>query len=1220
MPVIKSEGSFEGLRQSLPEAMTRGIGQGLIGSFETALEPLALTQRTTRGYIIDFASRGRAAALFDEEEFREYQQNVINSPLPRTLQGRFIATAHALRAGTGSATAFDKLLERAPQEANIVTNAQAAMRTFIKDNLQIDLELRETFMVDVAIGAGSAVGFVAVRMIPGVGQVSMATFAALIGSGESIQRAVEAGASNEQQARAGLLGVAAGLTDIVPIERLFKPFKRIKGFKGALYAVAQRMVSQGLLEGSQEAIQAFMQNAIARIHTSDQDLLRGIEREGLAAFVIGAMFGSASVGRAKAVSPEFIRQGILGYPTAADLIAQQNAEFQTTAEIVGNIRIDKFDPAEIQNLIKERIQVAGVISSTALGEEGITLTEPEFAEARRGGRDVEGTTVPIELTRRLAEEIGADPARLGPVLEREFGQALNAEQIMALRMTVAQAGNDVFEKANAYRGVTSTLREGLFLDPAQATNKSEAKAQLVLSLQRFEAVLETLSGATAEAGRALRVMREPVTGEEKAKAVETILKNVGTDKFDAAIDMLQSLNTPGQIAELIETGNITKPGPMDMLVEAYINSLLSGPQTHAVNIISNTVTAIGSVFETATTGVLGKTIFIGVKDKVYLRETSSRAYGMLAGFGDSMVALGKVIWDENKASELLKTEARFKQSIPSLTVIKQLPFNLGPFKIGGSTIRIPTRLLAAEDSFFKAIGYRMEMQQLAKHEAISRGLKGLEHRQFIRDFPKILKEITKAEQVATKAGILNKKAVDQFTLARLKEIGIPITQEQLGRYQKVDFQATEAAHYQTFTKQLGKTGQAGLNFLNSHPALKFIVPFARTPTNIVKYAGERTPFALFSPKVRAELIGRNGFYSAQRQMGKLIFGSSLMAWAGSLAAQGLLTGSGPADPEEKASWYNTGEWQPNSFRLSKDHPWISYGRIEPLGILLGIAANFQQIASKLPQTTADELAVAISISITDNLISKTWLTGPAELALAINDPQRHGKQFMQRFIGSLAVPTGLAQITRVEDPILRETYTIMEAIQRRLPWSSPNLEPKYRWDGEIIAFQGSLGPDLVSPLYKTERPDQPDVVNRELVSLGIGISKPEPNIDGVDLIELPGGKRLYSQYIVMAGKPAKQALTALITMMRNSPQGNIWDLQTNEEKEKRIRSVVTKFRDAAKTIIKFSNQELFSAILKKKVDRATAIRAGKQLWPDATTEAIFGNSPLGVITISPGNQ
>ncbi|KKK48128.1 hypothetical protein LCGC14_3148250, partial [marine sediment metagenome] len=295
-----------------------------------------------------------------------------------------------------------------------------------------------------------------------------------------------------------------------------------------------------------------------------------------------ALFGGASVGRSEAVKSEYIRKGLLGYPTATDLINQQTGEFQSVPEIVGNIRIDKFDPAEMQNIIKERIQVAGVLSSTALDEPSITLTEPEFAEARRGGRDVEGTVVPVELTRKLAEEIGADPAKLGPVLEREFGQALNAEQIMALRITVAQAGNDVFEKANAYR-----------------TNKtSENKAAAILSLQRFEAILETLSGATAEAGRTLRVLREPVSGEERAKATEQILKLVGTDKFDAALDMLQSLDTPGQIAELVETGRITKAGPMDMLVEAYINSLLSGPQTHAVNIISNTVTAIGSVFET----------------------------------------------------------------------------------------------------------------------------------------------------------------------------------------------------------------------------------------------------------------------------------------------------------------------------------------------------------------------------------------------------------------------------------------------------------------------------------------------------------------------------------------------------------------------------------------------------------------------------------------------
>ena len=1177
------------LRQSLPGAMARGVGQGFIGMFETALEPFALEMRQSRGMTIDFASRGRAAGVLDEEEYQQYIKDVMGSQFTNVRKSQLIRGAQGLREGSGTPEIFDKILSLAPQKENIVTNAQAAMRAYMKENLQIAPEHKGSFAIDVARGAGSASGFVATRLIPGVGQVSMTTFAALVGSGESIQRAVDAGASNEQQARAGLLGIAAGLTDIVPIERMFKPFKRIKGFKGAMYAVAQRMVSQGLLEGSQEAIQGFMQNAIARIHTSDQDLLEGIEREGLVAFVVGSVFGAASVGRAQAVAPQFIRQGILGYPTAEDLIVQQNAEFQTSAEIVGNIRIDKFDPVEIQNLIKERIQVAGV-----LGEESVTLTEPEFAEARRGGRDVEGTVVPIELTRKLAEEIGVDPARLGPVLEREFGQALNAEQIMALRMTVAQAGNDVFEKANIYR----------------ANRTSETKAQAILALQRFEAVLENLSGATAEAGRTLRILQEPVSGEERAKATKEILKLVGTDKLDAALDMLQSLDTPGQIAELIETGQLTKAGPMDMLVEAYINSLLSGPQTHAVNILSNAATAINSVFETATAGVLGKTVYIGAKDKVYLRETSSRAYGMIAGIQDGMVAFGKVLWDERKAGELLKTEARFKQSIPSA--------KLGPFSVGGSTIRMPTRFLAAEDSFFKAIGYRMELQQLAKHEAIVRGLKGVEHRQFIQDFPKILKEINKSEQAAAKAGILNKKGADKFVLARLKEMGIPITSKQLARYQEVDMQATDAAHYQTFTKQLGKTGQAGLNFLNSHPALKFIVPFARTPTNIVKFAGERTPFSLFSPKVRKELIGRNGFYASQKQQAKLIFGSSLMAWAGSLAAEGLLTGSGPSDPEEKASWYNTGEWQPNSFRLSKDSPWISYSRIEPLGIMLGIAANFQQIASKLPQSTADELAVAISISITDNLVSKTWLTGPAELALAINDPERYGGNFIQRFTGSLAVPTVLAQITRIEDPVLREVDSIMDAIQRRLPWESTNLEPKYRWDGEIISFQGSIEiagvpkavTDMVLPLYKTEKPDQPDVVNRELVSLGIGIKKPKPEIEGVNLKDLPGGSRLYSQYIVMAGKPAKKTIATLITMMRNGPSGNLWDLQTNEEKEKRIRNIVTQFRDAAKKMIMFSNKELFSAITKKKIDRKTAIRAGKQLWPDETTKAIFGNSPL----------
>ena len=45
----KQNVNLDRLRQSLPGAMASGVGQGFIGSFETALEPFALEMRQSRG-------------------------------------------------------------------------------------------------------------------------------------------------------------------------------------------------------------------------------------------------------------------------------------------------------------------------------------------------------------------------------------------------------------------------------------------------------------------------------------------------------------------------------------------------------------------------------------------------------------------------------------------------------------------------------------------------------------------------------------------------------------------------------------------------------------------------------------------------------------------------------------------------------------------------------------------------------------------------------------------------------------------------------------------------------------------------------------------------------------------------------------------------------------------------------------------------------------------
>ena len=120
--------------------------------------------------------------------------------------------------------------------------------------------------------------------------------------------------------------------------------------------------------------------------------------------------------------------------------------------------------------------------------------------------------------------------------------------------------------------------------------------------------------------------------------------------------------------------------------------------------------------------------------------------------------------------------------------------------------------------------------------------------------------------------------------------------------------AVDASRYQTFTnslketriKSVGEIGQAGESFRRKErtgPYARIIIPFVRTPTNIMSYTFERTPLAFLSKSIREELSA--GGARRDLALGKIAAGSMIMAVAADLALSGQVTGAGPADPKLK---------------------------------------------------------------------------------------------------------------------------------------------------------------------------------------------------------------------------------------------------------------------------------------------------------------------------------
>jgi len=272
-----------------------------------------------------------------------------------------------------------------------------------------------------------------------------------------------------------------------------------------------------------------------------------------------------------------------------------------------------------------------------------------------------------------------------------------------------------------------------------------------------------------------------------------------------------------------------------------------------------------------------------------------------------------------------------------------------------------------------------------------------------------------------------------------------------------------------------------------------------------------------------------------------------------MAGQGKITGSGPTDPKARRDMLDTG-WQPYSYVYEDDEGkkhYYSYKRIEPMGILFGLTADFHDIAGEVPDKDADEIAAGIVASISQNLTDKTFFKGLGDFFEAMGNPDRQFTAYLQNLSGTI-VPSILAQTTRTVDPVLRDTRSFLKRIKSRIPGWSETLEARRNLWGERIILSGGLGPDIISPIYSSESKNDP--VANELVRLDYHPSLPQRTQSGTEIPD-----NLYWQFVEDAGKPAHQLLESIMALPA-------WEALNNRPSEQKdiIRKVIDLTRKNAR--------------------------------------------------------
>lgn len=746
--------------------------------------------------------------------------------------------------------------------------------------------------------------------------------------------------------------------------------------------------------------------------------------------------------------PVYVDRSVPGDETAP--FAPPEAYEEWPAEAVkraGNINLDKLESP--QDIRRALVQTENRIGFDAATRGRVTQAETE----------------------RLASELNMTAEQL---LSRRKGQALNAEEALAARQILAKSGNEL---VNAARRIRALDEPG-----------DELLAEFRRKWVRHVAIQEQVSGATAEAGRALQQFRMAASSRAVRGDVLGALVRAGGGKQglqDAADILIDAVEAgPGVFNALAEKA--VKPKFRHKLAELYINMLLSGPQTHAVNIASNTLTALAQIPEHAAGSLIGaarQAFSRTALDRVTATEVGARAFGLLQGAKEGARLFARSVRTGDASDLVTKIEGDEYKAISG---------------IKGEVVRIPTRLLTAEDELFKGIARRMELNAQAVRVARGEGLKGAARRARV------------AELVANPTDNMIERSMDY------------------GRYL-------------TFQRKLGPLAQKVSAITNDSLIAKVFLPFVRTPTNLVKFAVERSPFAPMLKEWRKDFMA--GGASRDLAVARAMLGTGFGFAIYEAALAGHITGSAPKDPKKARLLYADG-WKPYSIRIGDK--WYSYRRFDPFSTTIGMAADLATLPEGMSERQRDDKATLLVASIMGNLASKTWLSGLSDLIGALDDPERNAGNLLERLAGSFTVPTGLNQVARIVDPVQRQTDSMGEAIQNRIPGLSDNLLPRRDIWGREIVNEGGLGPDIISPVWQSQALDDP--VNQELMQLDYAPGYPAKEVGGVRL-----SPEDYDRYLAQSGQAIHAELSELVA-------SDDWRAMDDAERVGAARKVVREVR------------------------------------------------------------
>ncbi len=537
----------------------------------------------------------------------------------------------------------------------------------------------------------------------------------------------------------------------------------------------------------------------------------------------------------------------------------------------------------------------------------------------------------------------------------------------------------------------------LFLNGrAAGMTDAEIAAVFKKDFDEVKPILFSAIGNVSNIGRALAAAKaqKKVLGSTE-EILKGLTKNGGkelTDIFALRDAVSQVKAAPGtsfdknkMLADLTKEA-VKQPGWADKFGEFVVNSYISGLATTAVNAASG----IAKVGLLGTERILQA---VNPMSKVKIGEVLPAFRGLMDGVLESAYF----------------AKEGFLRGVPLDAAMPEFRGAIGTQegatkfeKILGEVVRTPSRASVGVDEFFKAIFRKMEFNAQA-YRLASSGKYG------------------DPETVYNALRTINTKSVDwKDNILRAPELaGLPD-----GARVKLVDDIRNFAKEATFQADLGSFGNKILALRAIHPWVAPVVPFVKTPINIMKDALSYTPLGVFAKNTPVDV-----------RIARTAIGMGMTAALAQQVAEENITGSYPKDAAKRNAMIAAGIPE---YSIKIGDTWYSYARVEPLATVMGSTVDgINAVRDYVDKPAYDSkkeknLVVDVVAGVTKNIASKTFLEGISGVMQALHDPERYGGSFVNSFAG-LLVPSIVAAPARSQDPYARVVTGFGEAVQARIP-------------------------------------------------------------------------------------------------------------------------------------------------------------------------------------------